>query len=241
MKLCQTFVGPLRCWDLDDITLVLERPGTFWDYHLKPAFDDTPCDGWAIDLGANIGFFTRYLAQRFEKVLAVEAHPATCELLLHNVDDLRGKVIVVSGAAYDRHTTLETAKSCIHGWPEGEQSFANLDTMRHAAGITFVEDPAQQHELHEWKVQTVIMDELVPLNATVRLLKIDVQGAALRALYGCEKLIARCRPRIVWEYEGHVSQCRGDDFPDYERFFAERDYTSVRIPGPWADYLSVPR
>ncbi len=242
MKTVQTAYGPFRAWDRDDITKSLEL-GEFWDAHLLPAINETPTDGWAIDLGANIGFLAVYFAKRFPHVLAVEAHPRTCDLLRENID-LHGcedRVSVVCGAAYDRETTLELASSAIHGWTEDEQSFLDLDTAPHAAGFTFVEDPTQQHYLHEWKIPTVRVDDLVPPDVTVRLMKIDVQGAALRALYGSLRTIARCRPRIIFEFEKHVSECRGDMWGDHGPFFEDQGYDVFSIPGPWSDFLAIPR
>lgn len=243
MKLLQTPVGLLRCWNADDLTRSLAL-GEFWDAHLKPTMDATPADGWAVDLGANIGFFTIYLAQRFERVLAVEAHPETAKLLIYNVGaaGVDHTVLTVSGAAYDRSgLVLELAASHIHRWPEGERSFLDMDSVPHSAGFSFVEDPSLQHHLHEVKVGTVCVDSLVPASAQVRLIKVDVQGAALRALQGAEGVIARCRPRILFEFEQHVSECRGDFWGDYTRFFDRLGYDVESIPGPWSDFLAVPR
>lgn len=235
-----TPVGSLLAWKRDDITIALQN-GAWWDEHLKQAMDDTPADGWALDLGANIGYFTRYLAGRFAHVLAVEAHPETATLLAYNVKDHKNVWITI-GAAYDRTgVTLELAASHIHGWPEGERSFLDLDDVPHVGGFTFVEDPSQQHHLHEIKVQTVKVDDLVPPDVMVRLMKIDVQGATLRALHGAEETIARCRPRIIWEFEHHVSECRGDLWHHHVEFFNERQYDIEAIPGPWSDFLAVPR
>jgi FkbM family methyltransferase len=242
VKRLQTAVGPLYGWNEDDVTrYLLEHP--FWDAHLKPAIDDTPTDGWAIDIGANIGFFTIYLARRFEKVLAIEAHPQTawllgCNLRLNHIQN----VLLVEGAAYDRPgVALELARSDVHRWPEGERSFADLDSVPHSAGFTFVENPAQMHALHEVRVATICVDQLVPESAQVRLLKIDCQGAALRALVGAEETITRCRPRVVFEFEDFASELRGDDWSAYVAWFEAHRYDLTRIPGPWADYLAVPR
>lgn len=240
MRTLQTPVGALRCWDHDDITRSLEL-GEFWDAHLKEAFDQTPCDGWALDLGANVGFFTRYLAERFEQVLAVEAHPETAKILGYNTGMLPN-VQIVCAAAYDRAgILLELANSQIHGWGEPDLSMRDLDTLLHAAGISFVEDPSQQHPMHETRVSTVRVDDLVPAEATVRLIKVDVQGAALRALVGAEGVISRCRPRIVFEFEKGVSECRGDFWADYTAWFEGHQYDLQSVPGPWSDFLAVPQ
>lgn len=241
MTTVQTPLGPFQCWPLDDLTRALEA-GAWWDAHIQPAIDATPTDGWAIDLGANIGWFTRYFAARgFAHVLAVEAHPQTAALLAANVADLP-TVEVVVGAAYDRDgVELALASAPVHGWPEGERdSYEHLDLLRHVAGFSFVEDLAQQHPAREWVVQTVTLDRLVPPMTPVRLLKIDVQGAALRALHGAERILGESRPRVILEYEGLVSECRGDNWAAYTRFFETHGYTLERIPGPWSEWLALP-
>lgn len=237
-----TPLGPFRAWALDDITKAL-RDGAWWDGHLNAYIDATPGDGWAVDLGANIGWFTVYLAQRFNRVLAVEAHPETAQLLNENCHKLRqlDNVSIVARAAYDRPTTLGLATTALHGWPEVEMaSFADLDQVRHVGGFTFVEPIAQQHVAREWLVETVCVDDLVPVTAPVRLVKVDVQGSGLRALEGMYRTIHRCRPRILLEYECGASALRGDGWPDYERFFADLQYTVTRIDGPWDEYVCDP-
>ena len=239
MRTVQTDQGPFCCWDVDDITRALEK-GAFWDEHLCPSMDAVVSpDAWAIDLGANIGWFTVYLARRFARVLAVEAHPETARLLRQNLTaNSVANVDLVCAAAYDTHRFLEVGSSTVHGADLG--TLADLDQCHHVAGLSFMEDPALFHEGHLWRVPTVLVDDYVPDGVPVALIKIDVQGAALRALKGLTRTIARCRPVLIVEYEANVSLHRGDDWPDYEDFLRQHGYRWSRLNGPWEDFLCTP-
>jgi FkbM family methyltransferase len=231
--------GIFTGWDLDIVTQKLET-GIFWEEHLRPAMDGAPTDGMAIDLGANIGFFTIYFASRFSRVLAVEAHPGTCAFLRRNVEQngVADRVRVVQGAAYDRHTTLQPACDALHGW--SLTSVIDMNDTPCAACVAFVEAPEHQRPGSELLIPTVVVDELLDPADPVRLIKVDCQGADLRALYGCQQTIARWRPRVIYEYEGAVSACRGDDLVDYERFFDALGYTTTRVREDLWDFVADP-
>lgn len=241
-----TDLGDFLCWEQDALTKALQR-GEWWDRHLLPAIDRVDRAGWAIDLGANIGWFTIYLARRFDRVLAVEAHHQTAGLLHINLAHIleleqQRRVQIVQRAAYDHgKVRLGVASRVVHGWSADTPTVADLNQHPHAAGLAFVPQAADQEVEGAYWVETVRVDDLVPLVARVRLIKIDVQGATLRALYGCQEVIQRDRPTIVFEYEPGVSAAHGDGWDDYVDFFQQRRYTLTRIDGPWEDFVAVPQ
>jgi tRNA/tmRNA/rRNA uracil-C5-methylase (TrmA/RlmC/RlmD family) len=108
--------GSFRAWDHDILGNAIAK-GEFWDQQIQSAIDEADPTGWAIDLGANIGWFTVYMAKRFAHVLAVEAHPGTYKLLVENVTshEVTHKVTTIGGAAYDAAVDLWMVPAVWHG------------------------------------------------------------------------------------------------------------------------------
>ena len=112
--------------------------GAFWDEHLRAAMDAADPDGLAIDVGANVGFHTVYLARRFKHVLALEAHPSTYQLLCQNIaaNGVAARVTALQFAAYDKTTTLHMASPLLLGWQVPSET--DLDLCGGAASLAFV-------------------------------------------------------------------------------------------------------
>lgn len=74
----------------------------------------------------------------------------------------------------------------------------------------------------------------------VTCLKVDCQGADLRALKGLHETIVRDRPIIIFEYEMGASLWHRDTWQDYEVFFIEHHYQITRIREDLWDYVARP-
>lgn len=233
MRQVQTLQGPFWVYDQDHLGQVLEAGG-WWDAQLKPFLDEADFSGWALDLGANVGWFTRYLAINYAGVLAVEAQPTTFDLLWRNVSD-DPKVQLYHGAAYSHPVSLWLARGEDLGWPVPP----DLNHTPNASSIAFV--PTQQ--VGAAPIPGAPIDAWLDLHrptAKVTLIKVDCQGADLRALYGLRDTIARCRPLIVFEFEEAASRWHGDRWDDYEQFFAHRNYRIERVREDLWDYVARP-
>ncbi|HZI94490.1 MAG TPA: FkbM family methyltransferase [Patescibacteria group bacterium] len=235
MRTVETAYGPFTGFDQDLVTQILST-GQFWDAQIRPYLDQADPAGWAIDLGANIGWFTVYLAQRHPHVIAVEAHPTTRERLQHNVraNTAEGVVHVVGGAAYDVLTLLRIAPEAWLGWPIAD--LVNLDLVPNAASLAFVAGIVGDRG----EILAGPIDLAVPKDAHVSLIKCDVQGADLRALRGLRSTIRRCRPLIVFEFEEGASAWHGDEWCDYEGFFSALGYRLERVRADLGDWVAWP-
>jgi FkbM family methyltransferase len=144
--------------------------------------------GVFFDLGANVGFYT-LLAGRLVgssgTVVAVDPQPEAIERLHHNVA-LNGltNVSVVTAAVADSPGEGELAVS-----PDGVLEWA---------GLLEGDWPAESRIT----VSITTIDELAERVATPTLIKLDIEGAEVRALKGAEVALRASRPVIVCEAHG---------------------------------------
>lgn len=229
MRQIQTVEGPFWSFSASYVGNVLAG-GQFWDGHIKPSIDRAAAKrpgSWAIDLGANQGWFTLYLLKLFSEVVAVEAHPATYKVLYRNLQDrdLLGRAIVLNLAAYDSSCELRLAPAGVVGW----QPPKDLDTEPNGDSVAFVplpDDP--QAGADTLLVRARPIDSFVHTKTDVGFIKCDCQGADLRALKGLRETIERCRPDIVFEFEGGIVHAFGDTWKGYLEFFREIGYQEPR-------------
>jgi FkbM family methyltransferase len=130
-------------------------------------------DDLAIDVGANIGYFTGLLARRARQVIALEPNPRLRRLIADNVDswDVRASITLDYRAASNT-----SGRATLHLPSDYEQNFgvASLESS----------DATASHE-----VETVRLDDLIA-GRQVGVLKIDVEGHELAALQGASRSLS---------------------------------------------------
>jgi FkbM family methyltransferase len=130
-------------------------------------------DDLAIDVGANVGYFTGLLARRTRHVIALEPNPRLRRLIEGNVArwDVREKITLDYRAASNARGT-----ATLHVPEDFERNFgtASLEASDAAASD---------------EVETVRLDEVIA-GRHVGLLKIDVEGHELAALEGASQSLA---------------------------------------------------
>ena len=225
-----TQLGPLRVYAEGTITRALQD-GQWWDDHLKPAIDSVQ-HGWAVDIGAHFGWFTAYLASRHERVFACEPWPPSFALLQHNMQHHwagglwphhQGRVQCWPVAAYDSTAVLRFYQG---NHPADAGSFAFTP---------------EAPELAAARVVGVRLDDYLPMDAPISLVKCDAQGADLQALRGMVRTIQRCRPLIIFEWEEGLAQQQDTTWDDYLRFFDRLGYTVERITEDYWDFVGRPK
>lgn len=166
-----------------------------------------------MDVGANVGFFTRYFARwtgPTGRVLAIEPEARNFERL----------------AAMLRARRLNAIVEPVHA-AAAEQSGQVALTIDpyHPAG----------HYLagHGVPTRAVTIDDLVRAHAgrRVSLIKIDVQGAELRVLHGAAWTIDSFRPALLVELDDGALRAQGASVHDVVDFLLSRGYQGRLVDG----------
>jgi len=197
------------------VTTVREADGLAWLDHgpnsgdaigwadhekeLKPIIEPLlPDGGVLLDVGAHVGHWSLRLAAKASRIHAVEANPATAQILRRNLalNDITN-VSVLEFAAWDEDTwlTLEDPNSQDHGGSTRTVPMGPADDKEH------VEVPAKRLD------QTPDLQELGRLD----LVKLDVEGADIHALRGMAGLLAQHKPTLFIEtHDVYGYYARGD-------------------------------
>jgi FkbM family methyltransferase len=141
-----------------------------WEWWLRGCY---PRSGRLfLDIGANVGQWTRTLAAGYDRVVALEPNPTACTQL---EQDLPENVEVIRKAAWSTAglRTLHLFASTLHA--------------------SFVRDDTDQH----LQVETVTVDSLNLEH--VDFIKIDTEGGEYEILKGAEKTLRRFHPRLLIE------------------------------------------
>jgi FkbM family methyltransferase len=138
--------------------------------------------GTCVDIGANVGYISTWLANRsdVERVVAFEPNLDVAKVLRSNLSSRNGEVVTK-----------------FVGNKTGDAAFAIHPTNSGLSGLAITEN---EHNLV--KVASVTLDEYFESESStgrVGLIKIDVEGGDLDVLLGARDLIDRDRPVIVCE------------------------------------------
>jgi FkbM family methyltransferase len=174
-----------------------------------------------IDLGANIGVYTQYLAGLvgpFGKVFSIEPVPQTYEILVSNIDQL-GLINV---------QTFNVAVS-------GRDGVVYMEVPQYAAGgenyyeARIIATPgATTRRVVEVPART--LDGLFGPEDRIEFVKCDVEGHERVCLSGAAKLLRASRPAWLIEVSGNPDRA---DSPaaDLFAFLASHGYEAYRFDG----------
>lgn len=151
--------------------------GTYQLANLEAALAHVTEFGCAVDGGAHVGLWTRIMAQRFARVVAVEPADDTFECLQANV----------WGAGLANVNCVQAAL----GAKAGLVSMA-IDAQNKARGNT-----GARHVRAGGKIPVVTIDSLAL--EQVGFIKLDIEGSEPDALRGAKDTIKRCHPVILFE------------------------------------------
>jgi FkbM family methyltransferase len=149
----------------------------------------------AIDVGANIGYFSLLFAQcvgEKGKVFSYEPVPALAAQCLRNFEINGLSNVKLSNLALSDH--LGQARFFVG--PRDNSGLSGLRTPRQSSG--------------SFEVQLSSFDKLRDDWGTVTLIKIDVEGAELQVLRGMDNFLRTAQPHLLVEVTDEFLQDMGD-------------------------------
>jgi FkbM family methyltransferase len=168
-----------------------------------------------IDAGANIGLFTVLAAARVGshgRVIACEPSTTTMELLRDNV-------------ARNGFGWVELREVALAEQPGRLQ----MQVFEPGSGFSSFAPPAQSGA-SSIEVEVTTLDEVAgPLLERTRLVKLDVEGAELRALRGATALLERARPDFIVELEPEHLERQGSSLAEVQALFHDAGYLGYAI------------
>jgi FkbM family methyltransferase len=133
-----------------------------------------------LDIGANVGTWTRWLAASYREVHAIEPNPDVLPALRHGLPD---NVVVHEFGAWDAETTI---------------SFSRFSQSVHLTAYFHEEGINTGPKRDELTLPCRTVDSLA-LTDRVDFIKCDTEGAELHCLRGARQTIARDRPWLLIE------------------------------------------
>lgn len=179
--------------------------------HLDPQRD-------ALDVGANVGFYTVLMARLVappRRVLAVEPAPLPQGYLQRNLrrNGCEEQVEVFHGLA-----TAEVGTYRLHVVP-GLEEYASLGTPHRAV---------QHHDRHSVEVPGRTLDQLVAEGGyEPGFVKIDTEGAERAVLSGASETLRRFRPVILSELSDPLLAAQGASAAEVVRLLEAHGYAVV--------------
>ena len=161
---------------------------------------------WVIDIGANVGHYTRRFSDLVGpqgRVIAVEPIPDTFALLAANVLLFQNRNVTLLNLAASEQTTVVGMRI-----PDFETGLKNY----FEAAVTTQDS--------EFQVMTVALDSLGLIHR-IGLIKIDAEGHDSVVLQGVERLLVRDHPTLIVETSSPVAADK----------LAHLGYRSERLPG----------
>jgi FkbM family methyltransferase len=162
----------------------------------------------ALDIGANVGLWSRDLVQHFEQVIAFEPVAMFRECLQRNVT--ASNLAVQSVALGD----IEGQVSMII--TEGNTGHTHVDPAGTGGDTTIIR-----------------LDSLELTN--VDYIKIDCEGFEYRVLQGAKQTIQRCRPIVVIEQKPHEMYSR--DYGQFAAIGLLEDWGMIRLDQVKDDWI----
>jgi FkbM family methyltransferase len=163
----------------DSIGININEDGVYELRELDAVFDwlsrykSDMAQSAAVDMGANIGNHSLYFSQFFKTVYSFEPHPRTFKLLKLNAE-LADNIVCFPLALSDR---------------EGDAFLADSSENIGAASISENGQP----------IKLCRLDDALPAQGKIWLIKIDVEGHEPEAILGAKNTILKHAPIILFE------------------------------------------
>lgn len=194
------------------VELSLFETGTYEKGILHFIEENYDPKGAFLDIGANIGLMSIFVASKFEssKVIAFEAHPKTEKILLENI-------------ILNHLGNIQVERKAVGNASKEVVIHDNWSMNRGAASIKYG-DP----DSSGYKVKMITIDDFI--TEPVSMIKIDVEGAELEVLEGMSETIKRDHPVLIVEISKGRLESK-DDVAIYDLINDQGIYTIFKLKG----------
>jgi FkbM family methyltransferase len=177
----------------------------------------TSLNGDVINIGANVGFYSVFFAQKFpgvRKVYAIEPNPEAFSNLVWNI---------AQNNCVDR---VEPIQICI-GDTNGDIDFSIIPDMPEYSSIGGVIHPAAK----DYKQQSIkvrissLKDAISSTEVNPQLIFVDTEGAELLVFRGAENILKEKCPLLIFECEDRLLRKFGHTSAMLEDYLSSIGYT----------------
>jgi FkbM family methyltransferase len=173
--------------DTDVMRLKSVLSGSFYERYMLENIRHNYTGGDIVDIGANIGnhtiFFGLIAQEKQARVHAIEPAPASLELLRRNI-------------SANHLDNLVTVSPIAAGEEVGRVFLRPGSASNHLGAMRIV---ATGESAGSIEAPISLLDEIIPFERPVAIIKIDVEGYEVPALRGARRLIETWRPELYVE------------------------------------------
>jgi len=183
MKLNKTLISELVFWYRNGDAYVGERValGKYEEYETKLLLRQLNNNSIAVDVGANIGYYTVQMAKICKRVYAIEPDKDNFEILKKNVEENKlNNVVLINAAVGAKKEKITLYKSAAN---DGDHRVYNAGNRTNIA-----------------EVFSVRLDDILVNEQKIDLLKVDTQGWEPAVIEGGKEIIKRDTPNMFLEY-----------------------------------------
>jgi len=172
--------GLFRCGDKS-----IHSVKSDYEPHIRKLFDLK--EGVFIDIGANLGIYTIFMARKLKNkgtVISIEPEPHTVKLLKQNVAINGLKNVIIVGKA----CSSKNGKDILY-----------LEGTKYSGGLHSLKK--YSHHVNKTTIDVEKLDSIISRLKIKRvdLIKIDTEGTELDVLKGAQKVFKKYKPKIICE------------------------------------------
>ena len=202
------------------------------------SFDN--CDGVALDIGANHGLYTKYMATRFNMVYAFEPHPTNLEKLKKNMTPFTNIEIIPKAISTENGSMKLFVNAQNEGGHTIQKGLAETEKWGHSLNNTI-------------DVECITLDTFCKDMTDIKLIKCDIEGGEYDIFYSAENTLIdnefililethqvkdfesdqKERDRLFEFFNDMSLTCYGDDKKEVSKFNFDTHYLCTNMDLKW--------